>query len=264
MADIELKTAAEIARLRKAATLLHQVFASLEASIRAGADAASLEHAALAQMRSRGLTPTLQGYEGYPHHICVSVNNIAAHGVPGSTVLQPGDIVTVDLSADLAGYKADSAWTYLIPPIPAAARRLARVAWQVTMAGVHAARGGTRMGDVAAAIAQTADRLGCRVIRRFTGHGIGRSLHEEPAVPNHGDPDTGVPIVPGMVLNIEPVVTTGSGEVRAMEDGWSYITSDGAPAAQYELTVAVRSAGPQLLNSGESQNGWSSKQPPFW
>lgn len=264
MVDIELKTVAEIARLRRASALLHQVFKVLAGLIRCGTNTEALQGAALSQMRARGLTPALRGFAGYPHDICVSVNNVAAHGVPGSTALEPGDIVTIDLSADLAGFKADSAWTYLVPPVAPAMRRLARVAWQVTMAGVNAAHGGSRMGDLAAAIARTADRLGCRVIPTFTGHGIGRSLHEGPVVPNAGEPNTGVPIVPGMVLNIEPVVTTGSGEVRTMEDGWSYITADGAPTAQYELTVAVRSTGPKLLNDGDAEDRWSFKQPPFW
>jgi methionyl aminopeptidase len=258
-----LKTAAEVGRLQRAAQLLHEVFAALPHQLKPGMSTADIQAVALTEMRSRSLSPALHGFQGYPESICVSVNNVAAHGLPGSTALRPGDLITVDISADLAGYKADSAWTYLLPPVSAAARRLVRIAWRVTMAGVAAARGGSRMGDLGAAVAAAARRNGCSVVTSFTGHGIGRELHEGPVVPNEGEPGTGTPIVPGMVLNIEPVVTLGSGEVTLLDDGWSYVTADGSLAAQFELTVAVRASGPQVLTLSALGGRWTPTQPPY-
>lgn len=262
--DIPLKTADEVARLRAAAAALERVMQRLKGVLTPGTTTFEVEHVAVEMMRRASLAPALSGFGGYPAAICTSVNSCAAHGLPASTALGAGDLVTIDISADLGGYKADLAWTFLLPPISPAMRRVARAAWAVTMAGVQAARAAGRLGDVGLAIANAAGRLGCSVIPTFTGHGIGRELHEPPLVANEGTAHSGVPIVPGMVLNIEPVVCLGAPEVRLDSDGWSYVTCDGSLAAQYELTVAIRSDHTEILTFSEREEPPRPQAPPYW
>ncbi len=258
-----VKTVPEIERLRVAAEALERVFADLATVIKPGITTRDIENVAELALTRHGLEGILVGYRGYPSLVCTSVNNVAAHGVPGQQVLSEGDVVTVDISADRAGWKADAAWTYSVGKLKPENRRLLRAAWRCTVAGARAARAGARVGDIGAAIGLQARHLGCAVVREFTGHGIGRALHEEPVIPHESSVGTGVRIVPGMVFNVEPVVTLGSGAVKQLGDGWSYITSDGSVSAQYEVTVAVREDSTVILTLGRLGDDLATSGPPY-
>ncbi len=260
---VPLKTRLEAERLRQAAEALERVLADLATVIRPGVLTSDLEQVARLSLARHGLNGVLEGYEGYPHPICTSVNNVAAHGRPSDYELQTGDLVTVDLSAERSGWRADGAWTYGVGRISSEGRRLQRAAWRATLAGAAAARAGARLGDIGAAILAEAARAGCTVVREFTGHGIGTNLHEPPSVPHTATRGSGEPIVPGMVFNVEPVLTLGSGEVTKLDDGWSYITADGSLAAQYEVTVSVRSNRTDILTLGRHRPLLDRSTPPY-
>ena len=260
---VPLKTRLEVERLRATAEALERVFADLSTVVKPGVTTVDLENVSRLALTRHGLEGVLEGYDGFPSVICASVNNVAAHGLPGQVPLQEGDLVTVDLSAQRDGWCADAAWTYGVGRLGTSARRLLRAAWKATLAGAAAARAGGRLGDIGAAATQEAGRAGCAVVREFTGHGIGTSLHESPAVPHVAEAGTGEPIVPGMVLNIEPVLTLGSGEVRRLDDGWSYVTADGSLAAQFEVTVAVRSDRTDILTLGRHRPLLAGSWPPY-
>ena len=259
----KLKTKLEVERLRLAAVALERVFAELALIMKPGTRTDDVEHVVDLALKRHGLEGVLDGYRGYPSVVCTSVNNVAAHGLPGLHVLTTGDIITVDISADLAGWKADAAWTYGVGALKPAERRLMRAAWRSTMAGAAAARPGARLGDIGAAIEREAHKLGCSVVREFTGHGIGTELHEPPVIPHHGEAGTGPELQPGMVFNIEPVLTLGLGTVTQLEDGWSFITADGSVSAQYEVTVAVREDGPEVLTLGRIADEVRMGYPPY-
>ncbi len=260
---VPLKTSLETERLRQAAEALERVLADLATVIKPGVQTCDLEQVARLAFARHGLNGVLEGYDGYPHPICTSVNNVAAHGRPSEYELRPGDLITVDISAERSGWRADGAWTYGVGRIAAEARRLQRAAWRATLAGAAAARAGARLGDIGAAICAEAARAGCSVVREFTGHGIGTALHEPPTVPHAAGRGSGEPIVPGMVLNIEPVLTLGSGEVKKLDDGWSYITADGSLSAQFEFTVSVRSDRTDILTLGRHRAFLHRSGPPY-
>ena len=260
---ISTKTVPEMERLRVAAEALERVLADLATVIKPGITTRDIENVAELALTRHGLEPILVGYRGYPALVCTSVNNVAAHGLPGQYRLSEGDVVTVDIGADRAGWKADAAWTYAAGRLEAQNRRLLRAAWRCTIAGARAAQPGARVGDIGAAIGREARRLGCTVVREFTGHGIGQALHEEPVIPHESAAGVGPEIVPGMVFNVEPVVTLGSGAVTKLDDGWSYMTSDGSVSAQYEVTVAVREDSPVILTLGRLGENVATTGPPY-
>jgi len=261
--SVLLKTRLESERLRQAAEALERVLADLATVIKPGITTRDIEHVARLALSRHGLEGILEGYDGYPNLICASVNNVAAHGLPASIELREGDLVTVDLSAQRSGFKADAAWTYGVGRLGTEQRRLVRGAWKATLAGAAAARAGGRLGDIGAAITREASRAGCSVVRMFTGHGIGSELHEPPIVPHVAEPGSGDEIQSGMVLNIEPVLTLGSGEVVLLDDGWSYVTADGSLAAQFEVTVAVRSDRTDILTLGRHRSVLNGSAPPY-
>jgi len=206
----------------------------------------------------------MKGYKGYPASICTSVNNVAAHGVPGSYELQPGDLISVDISAQIEGWHGDGAWTYVVGEALPDSRRLLKAAWQATMSGIEAAKAGARLGDVGAAIEESARRYGCSVLDKFVGHGIGLGMHEEPMVLNFGKRGTGQPIVPGMVLTIEPIVCLGIPEAHVLGDGWSIVTDDNSLCAQYEHTVAVFSDKTEVLTFSAGNKIRNGDLPPYF
>jgi methionyl aminopeptidase len=258
-----VKTALEIEHLRLAAEALERVLADLATIVKSGITTRDIENVAELSLTRHGLQGILVGYRGFPALVCTSVNNVAAHGLPGAHVLTDGDVVTVDISADRGGFKADAAWTYGVGNLKAENRRLLRAAWRCTLAGARAAQPGARIGDIGAAIWREAHQLGCTVVREFTGHGIGHALHEEPVIPHENAPGSGAQSVPGMVFNVEPVVTLGSGAVIQLNDGWSYITSDGSVSAQYEVTVAVRTDSSSILTLGRLGDDLDAAGPPY-
>lgn len=254
-----LKTSADVSRMRTPGRLLARIFRELGGLMAPGLRAAEIEAFCASRLEAAGAELS-QGALGFPGAACVSIDNVAAHGVPDDRMLEDGNLVTVDISTRIHGWASDAAWTYVVGPGSADARRLLRAAWKTTNAGIAACRAGRRLGDVAAVIEHTAARQGCSVVREFTGHGIGRGLHEAPAVPNAGAPGTGEPVVPGMVITVEPVLSLGSGAVRKLDDGWSYVSADGALTAQFEHTIAIFSRHTEVLTFDGEPGG---DAPPF-
>lgn len=260
---IQLKTSGEVARIRRAARLVETILALLPRRIRPGVSTHELDAFCEAVMRRTGASPTLKGYRGFPGSICASVNSVAAHGVPDSVPLRHGDVLTVDITLSLNGWHADAAWTYSVGEPSREIVRLLQSAWQATLAGIRSARAGARLGDVGHAVYSAAVRHGCTVIDDFAGHGIGRAMHEEPVVLHVGSPGTGRPIVPGMVLTIEPILTLGTRQTRILDDGWSIATVDGRPAAQFEHTIAVFAGRTEILTATKSGLAVHLDFPPF-
>jgi methionyl aminopeptidase len=242
-----LKTRAEVLRIRRSAVLLRRLFAELDAHIVPGVSPRQLSEfterfAAVNRARCAQL-----GYNDFPAAICASVNDTAAHGVPTDRQLANGDLITVDCVLSVDGWHSDAAWSYAVGQVDPDGRRLLRAAWQTTRAAVNACRAGTRFGAVGQAAERVARSYGCSIVSDFTGHGIGRELHEEPQIPFGAIHGEGSPIVPGLVVTIEPVVTLGEPRVKPAENGHGYVTVDGSRTAQYECTLAVFSDYTEVL-----------------
>ncbi len=261
--SIQLKTSLEVAHMRRPGRAVAEVLRALRHSIRAGAATEDVASDAERLIEKLGVEAALKGYRGFPRAVCVSVNHVAVHGVPGDHVLAENDIVTVDLTLRKDGWHGDSAWTYLVGVGTPDTRRLLRAAWTATVCGIQAAVAGSRFGNVGEAIEEAAKRYGCSVLDRFVGHGIGRSIHEEPMVLHTGEAGTGGPIVPGMVFTIEPILSLGEAGVYALHDGWSMVTSDHSLCAQFEQTVAVFSDRTEVLTWNGGQEALRADFPPF-
>lgn len=244
-----LKTSAEIARLARPAKAVSQVLHRLHELVKPGAKLDEIASFCEEQLRLVGVDPAQQGYRGFPGSISVSIGAIAAHGVPNEAELTAGDVLTVDLVGCLDGWYADAAWSYVVEPAAPRERNLVRAAWECSAAGIRAAKAGGLLNDIGRAVHKRSEELGCRVVERFCGHGIGRDIHEDPLIRYSGDMEPGQPLVPGMVLTIEPVVTFGSARVELMEDGFGYMSCDGSPTAQFEHMIALTSNSTQVLTS---------------
>src|ERR1700730_205234 len=219
----------------------------LEGMIRPGVSTAELDSAAERLIRSRGATPTFKGYRGFPGSICASPNSMVVHGIPGSYRLRGGDVVSIDVGVTLDGWVADAARTCRVGKVNGQALNLLGGTEASLHAGVAQCQAGNRMGDVSSAIQQVAEGAGLSVVRSLVGHGIGRSMHEDPQVPNYGKPGRGPLLEEGMVIAVEPMMTAGRGAVRVGGDGWAIFAQDGSPAAHFEFTVAVTARGPKVL-----------------
>lgn len=242
--EINLKTSVDVARIRRACRVAERVIRALAPFVRPGFTTLELDRLAERFLREHGAASSLKGYRGFPASLCTSVNNVAAHGVPSGTPLEDGDVVTVDITVSIDGWHGDAAWTFIAGGRSASgggadARRLVLGAWAASVAGVRAVAAGRSFGDVGAAIQEAARRHGCAVVEDYVGHGIGQGMHEDPQVPNFGQPGAGGRIVAGMVFTIEPMLTLGSPSLAVSPDGWTLATRDGSLAAQFEHTVAV-------------------------
>ena len=245
---IAIRSAEEIARIREACLVVHDVLAELVEAAVPGTTTGDLDRLARARTRARGAEPAFLGYQGYPAAVCVSVNEEVVHGIPsGRRVLREGDVVGLDFGAVLDGFYGDSAFTVPVGRVGEEARRLLAVARGALERGVAAARAGATLGDVGAAIEGHVGAGGMSVVRDFVGHGIGRRLHEPPRVPNFGRAGTGARLRPGMVLAIEPMVNAGGPEVAMQADRWTAVTADRRLSAHFEHTVAVTENGPEIL-----------------
>jgi methionyl aminopeptidase len=191
--------------------------------------------------------PSFKGYQGYPASICASVNDEIVHGIPGSRVLEDGDLLSLDCGAFYRGFHGDSATTVPIGPIRPEAQRLLTTAWQALDVGIAMARPGVRLGDLGAAIQDVIERAGYGVVRDLCGHGIGRQMHEEPQVPNFGERGRGLKLVPGTVIAIEPMLTAGRYDTVTLDDDWTIVTADHSLAAHVEHTVAITEHGPEIM-----------------
>ena len=237
--EISLKTSIDVGRIRRAGKVAEECLRFLKTRIRPGITTAQLDRLAESFLKEKGAVPALKGYRGFPGCLCASVNNVAAHGIPGEAALEEGDSVSLDITVNVSGWHGDAAWAYIVGRGGPDARRLVMAAWKTCLAGIRAARAGGRIGDIGEAIQQTARMHGCSVIEDYVGHGIGRAMHEDPMILNFGERNTGMRIVPGMVFTVEPILTLGGSEVRVTEDGWNLVTRDGSLSAQFEHTVAV-------------------------
>ena len=200
-------------------------------------------------IRSHGGVPTFKGYGGFPGSICASVNEEIVHGIPSSArVLRDGDIISIDTGATVDGWAGDNAWTFAVGKVSPEKKRLLEVTEECMWAGISAARPGNRLGDIGHAVQSVAKRAGFGVVREYTGHGIGRDMHEAPNVPNYGFRHTGMKLEVGMTLAIEPMITMGTHKTRLGADGWLVTTQDGKPAAHFEKTIAITEDGPVLVS----------------
>jgi methionyl aminopeptidase len=241
------KSPAEIDKMARAGEILVATLDLIESRIRPGVSTGELDSAAERFIRSRGGTPTFKGYRGFPGSICASPNAMIVHGIPGPYRLGSGDIISIDVGVTLDGWVADAARTFAVEEIGEPERNLLSGTEASLHAGVQECRPGNRMGDVSSAIQRVAEGAGLAVVRSLVGHGVGRSMHEDPQVPNYGKPGRGPLLEEGMVLAIEPMTTAGRPDVRMGGDGWAIFAQDGSPAAHFEFTVAVTGEGPRVL-----------------
>jgi len=246
---IALKSRDDLARIREACLVVHDVLLELRQAVAPGITTGELDRLAEASARGRGAEPAFLGYHGYPASVCISVNDEVVHGIPSPTrVLREGDIVGLDFGVVLGGYYGDSAITVPVGAVSDEARRLIDVTRGALAQAIAAARPDRRVGDIGAAVQAFVESHGFSVVRDFVGHGIGRRLHEPPQVPNFGTPGTGARLRPGMVLALEPMVNAGGFRVETLDDGWTAVTQDGRLSAHFEHTVAVTENGPEILS----------------
>lgn len=246
---IEIKTPAEIEAMRGACRVVAEVLAELKPLVKPGVTTAELDGFAEKRVRELGAAPAFLGYRGYPATLCVSINEEIVHGIPSPRrVIRDGDIVSLDMGAVRDGFYGDAALTVAAGGISPQARKLMEVTSRSLELALSKVRAGARLGDVSHAVQEYAEANGMSVVREFTGHGIGRHLHEEPSIPNFGRAGTGPLLKPGMTLAIEPMLCLGRAEVVVRNDGWTAVSADGSLAAHYEHTVAVTEDGCEVLS----------------
>jgi methionyl aminopeptidase len=245
---IEVKTPADIKKMRRAGEMTARVLQKLEPHLKPGVSTKQLDDIAFNEMSSLGVKPAFLGYRGYPASICVSINDELVHGIPrAGRILKEGDIASVDLGVICDGFFGDMAATYPIGKISAAAKKLIEVTRVSLEKAIEQVKPGKRLGDVSHAVQEYAEGEGFSVVRDYVGHGIGRRMHEEPSIPNFGDPATGPRLVPGMALAIEPMLNQGTWEVTVLPDNWTVVTADGKICAHFEHTVMVTEKGHEIL-----------------
>ena len=247
---IVLKSADEIERMRRAGHVTAQTVERLMESVRPGMTTADLDALAEESIRSEGCTPSFKGYRGFPASICTSVNDQVVHGIPGPRVLRDGDLISLDVGAVWDGYHGDSAVTVFVGSPPSdVAEKLVRVTEDSLEAAISQIRVGARLSDVGHAVQQVVEGAGFSVVREYVGHGIGRALHEDPQIPNYGDPGRGPVMKPGLVCAVEPMVNAGDWRTRVLADRWTVVTADGALSAHFEHTIAVTDEGVDVLTA---------------
>jgi methionyl aminopeptidase len=241
------KTPQQVDQMAAAGEILVRCLKMLESKTRAGTTTLELDEAAEKFIRSQGAEPAFKGYRGFPGSICASPNSMVVHGIPDKTVLKRGDLLSIDVGVVKDGWVADAAMTVPVGPITPEAEKLLEVTEGALFAGIEQARPGNHLGDIGAAIQRHVEAEGLSIIRTLVGHGIGREMHEEPQVPNFGEPGRGPELEEGMVLAIEPMVNAGGPLVRMGEDGWAVYSEDDSLAAHFEFTVAITPEGPRVL-----------------
>lgn len=247
--SIELKTPAEIAKMREAGILLRKVFDAIAAQVAPGITTAALDRTARKLIEDAGARPAFLGYQGFPATLCTSVNQEIVHGIPNEKPLKEGDIVSIDCGLVLGGFYSDTATTFGVGKISDEAALLLRTTEESLYKGIELMKPDVRIGTIAHAIQQHAEAQGFGVVRDYTGHGIGRAMHEPPQVPNYGTPDTGFRLRPGLVIAVEPMVNIGTYKTRTLSDGWTVVTADGTLSAHFEHTIAITEEGPQILTA---------------
>lgn len=244
---IILKTPEELEMMRRVSRVVGETLRDMKTLMKPGTRTSEIDRFAEESLRSRGVEPGFKGYRGYPATVCASRNDTVVHGIPCDETLEEGDIISIDLGGLLDGFYGDSAVTFPVGAVSPAAKRLIDVARESLERGIEQARVGGRLHDISWAIQSCAEEEKFSVVRDYVGHGIGRNLHEDPQVPNFGQPGSGPRLREGMVLAIEPMVNAGSYDVKLKDDGWAVVTSDGHLSAHFEHTVAITEKGPEVL-----------------
>jgi methionyl aminopeptidase len=245
---ILIKTAAEIEKMRRSGQALHQVHEAVRPFVVPGASTMDLEKVAAAKMDELHAVSAFKGYRGFPAVLCTSVNDEVVHGIPSATrILAEGDIVSIDCGVIVDGFYSDSAVTYAVGTPSAATKKLLDVTQAALERAIQQAQVGGRLGDISATVQEMCEAEGFGVVREFVGHGIGKSMHEDPQVPNFGTRGKGPRLKAGMVLAIEPMINAGRAEVKVLPDGWTTLTVDGSLSAHFEHTVAITRDGPRVL-----------------
>jgi len=247
---IIIKSDEEIAAMRQAGRIVGNILEILSEQVKPGMKTKELDIIAARELERLGAKPSFKGYHGFPANVCVSVNDEIVHGIPGERILNEGDIVSLDFGAIFMGFQGDAAVTVAVGEVSPAAKRLMEATRGALEAGIAVAYPGATLGDVSAAIQNYAESRGYSVVREYTGHGIGREMHEEPQIPNFGLPGTGPVLKKGMTLALEPMLNTGDWHTRLADDHWTVLTADGRLSAHFEHTIAVTNAEPEVLTRG--------------
>ncbi len=248
---ITLKTPDETAKMREAGRIVAAMLAACRAAVRPGVTTGELDRIAAEVLRRHKATSSFLGYYGYPATICTSVNDEIVHGIPGKRKLREGDIIGIDAGAIVEGWHADAAITVPVGRVSPEAAKLIAVTEEALVRGIAAAQVGKRLGDIGAAVQRWAEGQGLTVVRNYVGHGIGRAMHEEPQVPNYGQPERGLQIKEGLCIAVEPMVNVGGPETRTLEDRWTVVTADGSLSAHFEHSLWCTPQGPVVLTAPE-------------
>jgi methionyl aminopeptidase len=249
------KSPAEIEKMARAGRVVADTLALVGENLRPGVTTAELDELADDYIRAQGGTSSFKGYRGYPASICTSPNDMVVHGIPSRRALADGDILSVDVGVVLGGFVADSAYTFTVGEPSARAERLLDACRAALAAGIEQCRAGNRLSDLSHAVQTVTEEAGFSVVRSLVGHGIGRSMHEDPQIPNYGAPGRGPELAPGMTFAIEPMINEGSPEIFLHDDEWSISTVDGSLSAHFEHTVAVTDDDPQILTQTQQPAG---------
>ena len=246
---IRLKTAEELRKMREAGRIVALAHEAVRSNIKAGMTTKELNDLCEKIIVEAGATPSFKGLYGFPAATCISINSLLVHGIPDDTVLQEGDIVSVDIGACYQGYHGDSAWTYGVGTISDADQKLLDVTRGALFEGLRYAKAGNRLTDISHAIGEFVFAHGYSIPRDYTGHGVGQSVHEDPAVPNFGPAGHGVLLKPGMTIAVEPMVLAGRPQTRVLKDSWGVVTKDGSRTAHFEHTIAITNNGYEILTT---------------
>ena len=244
---ITIKSPRELDSMRKAGEIVGKTLDLLKASVEPGMTTRDLDRIAFKEITGRGAAPTFMGYRGFPATICSSVNEEIVHGIPGKRRLKEGDIVKVDVGATIEGFIGDAAITIAVGEVPEDLLLLMEDTRKGLEAGIQAAVPGARVGDIGAAVQAYGESRGYGVVRDFVGHGVGRFLHEDPQVPNYGEPGRGALLRPGMCIAIEPMFNLGDWKTRILDDQWTVVTADGRLSSHFEHSIAITEQGPEIL-----------------
>jgi methionyl aminopeptidase len=243
------KSADELDRMARSGAIVADTIALLSEHMRPGTTTAELDRVADDYIRSRGGVPTFKGYRGYPASICTSPNDVIVHGIPGGYELTDGDILSVDVGVTSEGFVADSAYTFPVGDVDPEAERLLEVCQAALRAGIEQCRAGGKLSDISHAVQTVVEDAGFSVVRSLVGHGVGRTMHEDPQIPNYGAPGRGPTLAPGMTFAIEPMINAGGPDVVMRPDRWTIVTRDGSLSAHFEHTVAVTDGEPRILTA---------------
>lgn len=249
--SIIIKSDREIAVMRQAGRIVGEVLEVLRENVKPGLTTEELDQIAEREIISRGGTPSFKGYHGFPAAICASINSEIVHGIPGKRVLKEGDIISIDLGVIYDGYQGDAAITVPVGQVTDEVKKLLEATEGALLAGIEQAKHGARLGDISEAVQKHAESRGFSVVREYTGHGIGRDMHEDPQIPNYGRRKTGPILKRGMALAIEPMVNIGTWRTKVGDDCWTVYTADGSLSAHFEHTIAITDGGAEILTKSD-------------